>query len=288
LSSGVLAELEEFLEDSYLYDKSNLERLNVRFDGEINVKLKSKSIYNPLDTRQLYENFTKKYFESVDTLAFIFYPLRTMDIKFYIEQYEEYGYAFYYSNGKNVENYGKIREAILKSEQKEKVEERRQQQEEKLAQKHKQLAGKAFGFVNFGETVEQVRIKLEEDPRVRINKIMVDNPTYEVVMGSFKYKMKPIYKNGVLYLMNFVSDGFWPNQYKKDLKQTWKDIVDYYSQIHGEVESEFVDSESIEEDLVHWTAEWQLDKKKIQVGISRNKGQFFVVIWISHEDFPLE
>lgn len=287
LTKSVFNNLEASLKESYLYDSSNLSRLNVRFGGEINIKLKRKSIYNPRDSKALFEEFTEKYIETVDTLPMVFYPLRSLDIKFYIDESEKSGAVFVYSEGKKTEKYSNVREQIITGEQKIAKEKKQQEEEKRLAEKHKELSGKAFGFANFGDSIKDVRIKFEEDPRVRINDVMVDNPIYEVVLGSFRYKMTPIYKNGKLYMMNFVSEGYWPNQYKKEFKRTWKDIVDFYSKIYGKVEVNFPELEELEEEYIEWTAEWKLHKKKIQVGLSRNKGLFYVVIWISHDDYKI-
>ncbi len=288
LSKRILPQLNNYLDESYLYEKSNLDRLNIRFGGCVNVKLKRKSVYNPDDTQKLFYSFTDKYYTLMDTLPIIFYPLKKMEIKFYIKDAEKSGPVFHFSKGKIINEYTDVRESIIKFDRETSYNEQQKTLNNKKQEKEKRLAHKAFGFINFGDFVKDVQIKFEEDPRVRVNQLMIDNPTYEVVMGSYRYRMKPIYHQNKLYMLNFVSAGFWPNQYKKEFKKSWEDIVDFYSQIYGKIQSEFLDQASLKNDYIEWTSEWDLDKKKIQIGLSRNEGLFYTVIWISHEDYKID
>ena len=287
LNKREIPKLENFLKESYLYDSSNIKQMTFKFNSDVIVKLKRKSVYNPKDTKTLVDNFINEYFDTFRNMSYFYYPLRTVKIKFYLKEFEEMGPVYSYHNGKLQDKYSETRESIITMDLEKRNDKKLAQEIAKAKAKEKRLAKKAFGFINFGDTKDEVMHKLEQDPRVRIDELMVNNPTYKVTIGSYKYNMKPIYKNDQLYLINIVSEKYKKNQYDGVLKQNWQDIVDFYTQLHGETKHDFVNSELLEDNFIEWTSQWKIDKKNIQVGLSRTGVFYHIVIWIIHDDFPI-
>ena len=180
LSKSFLPKLQKQLEASYLYESSNLDRLSHRFGSEVMIKLKRRSAYNPQDTRKLFDDFIEYYFNAQNALSWLYYPMKTYEFKFYIKDTEEQGPVFIYKDGKITDNYANLREQIIKNDnqlKEQKVIEKEQQAKEA---KEKRLANKAFGFVNFGDPLEETKIKFERDPRVKIEELMINNPIYKI------------------------------------------------------------------------------------------------------------
>ncbi len=287
-AAEVLPEWKNLLENSYLYDNSNLDRLSYKFNRSINVKLKRRATYNPQDTKKLFYDFVDKYTASTDTLSIMLLPLKTYDIKFYLADAEDYGPAFIYKNGKIINNYSDLREQIIRKDNERAAEKKAEKEQEQKQARNKELAQKAFGFINFGDTVEEANLKFEEDPRIKTEELMINNPIYTVNLGGYKYNLKPVYRDEKLHLINLVSDAYLPAQYKTELKKNWEDIIDFYNQLHGHTDSKFIAKDEIEEEFIEWTAEWNIAKKSIKVGLSKNNDRYHVVIWISHKDFPVD
>ena len=287
LNKQVLPRLENFLKDSYLYESSNIRLMTFKFNSTIIVKLKRNSVYNPKDTKALVDSFTEKYYRTFDKMSLFYYPLRTVDIKFILKESEELGAIYFFKNNELIDNYSKIREKIITNDAYTRKEKNLTNEVNKAKDKAKRFAKKAFGFINFGDPKDDAMQKMEQDPRVKIDELMVNNPTYKVTLGSFKYNMKPIYKNDQLYLINIVSDKYQKNEYDGKLRQNWQDIIDYYTQLHGEVNHSFVSSDMLEDNFIEWTSHWKMDKKNIQVGLSQTGVFYHIVVWISHDDYPI-
>jgi len=284
----VLPKWESVLEKSYLYDNSNLDRLPYKFNRSISVKLNRQAVYNPKDTRKLFNDFVAEYTATTDTLSLMLFPLKTYGIKFYIADIEDNGPVLIFKNGEIIDNYSELREQIMKKDIKRAAEKKAEKEREKKQTKDKKLAQKAFGFINFGDTIEEANLKFEEDPRIKVEELMINNPIYKVNLGDYKYNLKPVYKNDKLYLINLVSNGYIGTQYNSELKENWENIIDYYNRLHGLTDTKFIEKSELEEEFIEWTAEWKIDKKSIQVGLSQNNGRYHVVIWISHEDYSVD
>ena len=287
LNKRVIPKMKNYLNESYLFDSSNLDQLTYKFNSNVIVKLKRKSVYNPKDTRTFVDNFIEEYYGTFGDMSYFYYPLRTVNIKFFLKDSENLGPVFAYHNKKLIDKYSEIRENIIKTEAEDRKDKKIEKEMNKAKAKAKRFALKAFGFINFGDTKDETIVKLEHDPRVKIQELMINNPTYKVSLGSYKYNLKPIYKNDKLYLMNFVSGKYQKNQYDDELRQNWQDIIDFYTQIHGETEHSFVTNGMLEENFIEWTSDWKMDKKHIQVGLSQTGVFYHIVIWISHEDYPI-
>ncbi len=288
LKQKIVPDLKTFLDDSYLFEKSNLDRLSYKLNSQINIKLKRNAVYNPRDTRKLFDQFIEKYTTITDTLPVQFYALKTMEIKFYINGAEEDGAAMIYKDNERINNYATLREKIIKADNRREKEKRLEKERKAARKKEKKLAQKAYGFVNFGDTREETLLKFERDPRIKVKEIMVDNPTYKVNFAGHQFNMEPIYKNDNLHLINFVSDGYGKSQYTQNFKELWQEIIDFYTQLHGSTGVKFKSRKELEKGFIEWTAKWEIQKKNIEVGISQNGNTYHVVIWISHDDYPVD
>ncbi|MBN2281698.1 MAG: hypothetical protein JXQ65_14040 [Candidatus Marinimicrobia bacterium] len=288
LNKRVMPRLEAFLRESYLYENSNLSQLTYKFNSTVIIKLKRNAIYNPQDTRIFVQGFADLYYGTFEKMSVFYFPFRTFDIKYIVKDSEDLGAIYLYNNHELIDNYAKIRETIIKIEAETKKEKDMAKKMNEAREKEKRLAKKAFGFVNFGDTQDETMQKLEQDPRVKIEELMINNPIYKVNLGGSVFNLKPVYRENKLVLMNFVSDSYTRDQYGGGLRQNWKNVLDYFTQLYGETEENFVTPEQLVENYIEWTARWVVDKKKIQVGLSKTGEFFHIVVWINHEDFQMD
>jgi len=284
----VLPELENSLNNFYLYKNADFKDLSVHEDALIKIYLKKNSVFNPKDTKKLCDTFSQKYLESVDTLSILFHGIKKANIEYYIFERESFGPIYIFSDRNMESNFDSIKTLILKQDKKMLNELHKKRVQE---QKHKReliLSKKAFGEVLFGDSKENTLKKLKEDPRVKFSNVMVDNPTFKVWLGSYQYRLSPIFNEDKIILINIVSDGYKKNQYKSMVYKTWENLMIFYSEIYGISPGNLPDKNKIEPGFIEWTNEWNVASKKIQVGISLNNERYYVVAWITNENFKLE
>lgn len=143
---------------------------------------------------------------------------------------------------------------------------------------------RAFGSINFLESLKEVNTKLETNGiRSKYpDKLEADSYFLRVRIGEYYYNIKFYFFKKILYKVKIESKEMTANYYSTYLKDYWKNLVKIISKNYGEVQGHFIPFMSMNSGYIKWSHIWKIKNKEIQIGIGESESKYYTILQITY------